>query len=76
MGNVVANRNFHVEWVCGLANNRWTNHWCKGEEAMKPKREYERLKKIMDRLRLKHPDWTDEQIENEATEILLGLKKE
>jgi len=48
----------------------------KGEEAMKPKREYERLKKIMDRLRLKHPDWTDEQIENEATEILLGLKKE
>jgi len=41
---------------------------------MKPKREYERLQRICKIVKARHADWTEEQIENEATHILLGCK--
>jgi hypothetical protein len=41
---------------------------------MKPKREYQRLQRICNSVKKEHPDWTEEQIENESTEIMLGLK--
>jgi len=42
---------------------------------MKPKRDYNRLKTRMDKVRKLHPDWTEEQIEELAINNLLGCAK-
>jgi len=41
---------------------------------MKPKREYERLKRIMDKVREKNPNLTETEIEDKAINILLGFE--
>jgi len=38
------------------------------------KRTYERLQRICSIVKQHHPDWTEQQVENEATEVMLGIK--